>query len=227
MFRDAFMPASFQSPPVDFITHSINLQEAPEQAPQPQAEDELNVQAIDAIFGPYENDLGAQPPSSPALSLFAGGDWLDMEISDVSSEGEQQPQTVPAPSLSTPPPMETLEASPEIIDQNPPPIASLEAATDPVIPSLLDLDLSSLSLPLPLGSPGRALQEVREDVRRERESGRTEVETENTTVDNGAETIRKISECCTLSDGRSYSLSVLEITKGGLTVRGEIEKEEE
>ena len=79
--------------------------------------------------------------------------------------------------------METLEASPEITDQNPPPIASLEAATDPVIPSLLDLDLSNLSLPLPLGSPGRVLQEAREDVRRERESRRTEVETETTTVD--------------------------------------------
>ena len=53
------MPPSFQSPPVDIITHSIDLQEAPEQAPQPQAEDELNVQAMDAIFGPYENELGA------------------------------------------------------------------------------------------------------------------------------------------------------------------------
>ena len=75
-------------------------------------------------------------------------------ISDVSSE-EDQPQRVPTLSLSTPPPMETLEAAPEVTEQNPPLIASLEATADPVIPSLLDLQswplmLGHLTLPTPL-----------------------------------------------------------------------------
>ena len=53
-------------PPVEIVTHSIDLQEVPVQAPQ-QVEDELNGQAIDAVFGPYENELAAQPPEGPSL----------------------------------------------------------------------------------------------------------------------------------------------------------------
>ena len=45
--------------------------------------------------------------------------------------------------------------------------------------------------------------------------------------ENNAEVIRKITETCTLSDGRSYSLSVLVITRKGVSVRGEVEREEE